>query len=294
MDNKKFEALIDLIINENEDQARALFHDIVVEKSLEIYESMMDDESVEEGLGGQVGDMMDEISSEESGVLEGDEEESFDDLDIDDGDEVVDIDADEFDGEEGEGVEDRLVSIEDKLDQLMAEFEEIMGNDEEGEEGEEFGGEDEEGEEGEEGEEEFGSEDEAMMEAINLKQVPGLYGTKIGGDNGANSKSIALKDPKVKVAGVAPVKFSGDSESVPTGPKNPSNYGTKGETQVKDATKWKNIPGEDAGKTSFKEKASRDFGKKDSSTGKLVGDDGSVAQNNKSVVEGRRTTKKRI
>ena len=254
----------------------------------------MDDESVEEGLGGQVGDMMDEISSEESGVLEGDEEESFDDLDIDDGDEVVDIDADEFDGEEGEGVEDRLVSIEDKLDQLMAEFEEIMGNDEEGEEGEEFGGEDEEGEEGEEGEEEFGSEDEAMMEAINLKQVPGLYGTKIGGDNGANSKSIALKDPKVKVAGVAPVKFSGDSESVPTGPKNPSNYGTKGETQVKDATKWKNIPGEDAGKTSFKEKASRDFGKKDSSTGKLVGDDGSVAQNNKSVVEGRRTTKKRI
>ena len=56
MDNKKFEKLIDLIINENEDQARALFHDIVVEKSREIYESMMDeeleeavDEELEEG-----------------------------------------------------------------------------------------------------------------------------------------------------------------------------------------------------------------------------------------------------
>ena len=43
MDNKKFETLIDLIINENEEQARALFHDIVVEKSREIYENMMHD-----------------------------------------------------------------------------------------------------------------------------------------------------------------------------------------------------------------------------------------------------------
>jgi len=43
MDHKKFEQLIDLIINENEEQARALFHDIVVEKSREIYEDIMND-----------------------------------------------------------------------------------------------------------------------------------------------------------------------------------------------------------------------------------------------------------
>jgi hypothetical protein len=35
MDNKKIEQL-DLIINENEEQAKALFHDIVVEKSREM------------------------------------------------------------------------------------------------------------------------------------------------------------------------------------------------------------------------------------------------------------------
>ena len=64
MDNKKFEQLIDLIINENEEQARALFHDIVVEKSREIYESMMDEE-MDEGMGGQVGDLLDEINVEE-------------------------------------------------------------------------------------------------------------------------------------------------------------------------------------------------------------------------------------
>jgi len=44
MDNRKFEKLIDLIINENEEQARALFHDIVVEKSREIYENMIQDD----------------------------------------------------------------------------------------------------------------------------------------------------------------------------------------------------------------------------------------------------------
>ena len=44
MENKKFEQLIDLIINEDEEQAKELFHDIVVAKSKEIYESIMEDE----------------------------------------------------------------------------------------------------------------------------------------------------------------------------------------------------------------------------------------------------------
>ena len=74
MDNKKFEQLIELIINENEEQAKALFHDIVVEKSREIYESMMDEETMEEGMGGQVGDLLDEINVEEEGMNEEDDE----------------------------------------------------------------------------------------------------------------------------------------------------------------------------------------------------------------------------
>jgi hypothetical protein len=63
MDNKKFEQLIDMIINENEEQARELFHEIVVEKSREIYESIMDEEMMGEGgMVGQVGDLMDDIA----------------------------------------------------------------------------------------------------------------------------------------------------------------------------------------------------------------------------------------
>jgi hypothetical protein len=124
----------------------------------------------------------------------------------------------------------------------MAEFEEIMAGDDE-----EVAADDEEQafddeEDMMESDDEEDETDESVMEAIALKNVPGLYGSKIGGDNGANAKSIALKDPRVKVAGVAPVKFSGDSEAVPTSPKAPSNYGSKGETQVKGAGSFKNAP----------------------------------------------------
>jgi hypothetical protein len=124
MEYKKFDKLIDLIINENEEQAKDLFHDIVVEKSREIYETIMAeemmDDDLEEGMGGQVGDLADEINAEESGISEEEDE-----IDID-SEEIFDIDgADE--SEAGDEVEDAVIRIEDKLDDLMAEFEEIMG-----------------------------------------------------------------------------------------------------------------------------------------------------------------------
>ena len=274
MDNKKFEQLIDLIINENEEQAKALFHDIVVEKSREIYESMMDDEMAE-GMGGQVGDMMDEISAEQSGVVEGEDEEEIDAFD--DGDEeVVDIDADDFGGEEGgeEGLEDRVVDLEDKLDQLMAEFEEIMGGEGHDDGEEDFGD--------EEGEEDFGGEEdeEAMMEAVQLKNVPGLYGSKIGGDNGEQPKSPTLVNSGQAGMDSKPVKFSGASEAVPTSPKAPSNAYSKGETSVKGAGSFKNAPGTN----NFKEKGE--------STPKPVTKDEAGAV--KSPVAESRSAKKRI
>ena len=46
--SKNFEQLIEFVINDEEDKARELFHDIVVAKSRQIYEEMMDDEEVVE------------------------------------------------------------------------------------------------------------------------------------------------------------------------------------------------------------------------------------------------------
>jgi hypothetical protein len=275
MDNRKFEQLIDLIINENEDQAKALFHDIVVEKSREIYESMMADE-MDEGVQarGQVGDLLDEISAEESGVIEGDDEDEFD---IDDSEDVIDIEGggdDEFGDEVN--AEDRLVSIEDKLDQLMAEFENIM-SDEDGEG-------DESDAEFDDGAEEAGNdltkdmeadhdEEDAMMEAITLKKVPVTHG-----DNGQQTKSTVAFNSGSKGMASKPVTFTGASESVPTSPKGPSNAYSKGETSVKNANNWKNAPAQN----------NADL---ESAPKPKTGDNGS---NTKSVIESRKIAKKRI
>ena len=136
MENKKFDKLIDLIINENEEQAKDLFHDIVVEKSREIYETIMAEEMMDDdleegkghGMGGKVGDLAAEITAEESGISEDDEE-----IDVD-SEEIFDIDGDDevegsidIEANSSDEVEDAVIRIEDKLDDLMAEFEEIMG-----------------------------------------------------------------------------------------------------------------------------------------------------------------------
>ena len=112
MDNKKYETLINLIINEDEAQARELFHDIVVEKSREIYESIMEEEMMDdEGMGGQVGDLLDEINAEESGVTEEDDSDAeFDDEAEEDGEDLThDMEMDNDDGEDSEEVEETRI-----------------------------------------------------------------------------------------------------------------------------------------------------------------------------------------
>jgi polyhydroxyalkanoate synthesis regulator phasin len=237
MDNKKFEQLIDLIINENEEQAKALFHDIVVEKSREIYESMMDEEGMMNQPSGQVQDLLDEIGSEEQGMAEAEDEE-FDIADMDDdGEEAVDIEMDSEEGGE-EGLEDRVVDLEDKLDQLMAEFEEIMGGDDMGDMGDEEGEMDDmDGNDDMGGMDDMDGEEDPMMEAITLKKVSVTHG-----DNGVQTKSTNLNNSGQAGMDSKPVKFSGASESVPTGPKGPTNAYAKGETSVKGAGSFKNAP----------------------------------------------------
>ena len=45
--SEKFNQLIELFIAEEEDKAKELFHEIVVEKSREIYEGLIDEEDLE-------------------------------------------------------------------------------------------------------------------------------------------------------------------------------------------------------------------------------------------------------
>lgn len=160
----KYEKLIEHIINDEEGKARALFHEIVVEKSRDIYESLMDEEQYDEGMGGNpVNGMMDEIQADESGLPEDEEMDMGGDDEMLGGDDDMGMDMDM--GGEGD-IEDRVMDLETELDALKAEFEQLMG-DEAGEEEHsdmDFGG-DEEDMGDEESMDDEGEEEMGMMES---------------------------------------------------------------------------------------------------------------------------------
>ena len=197
----RFEQLIEYVINDDEQKARELFHDIVVEKSRQIYEDIMAeeaeeieegaDEDLEEGMGGDASnDLIDDVEMEEESDMnmeaEGDESDAeFDDEAEDDGEDLtkdMEMDNDEFGGGSDEpATKDDIMNLEDKLDQLMAEFEDLMGgNDDMGGNGDMMGP-----DEGGDALEMDDTEEMGMMEAVSLKAAP----KPVTGEQGAYSKS---------------------------------------------------------------------------------------------------------
>jgi hypothetical protein len=217
----RFEQLIEYVINDEEAKAKELFHQIVVEKSRSIYESLMDeDQQIEEDdamgrmdrydetMGGdQADDLIDDVEAEEAGLNMEDEEE-----DMDAGEEVVDGDEEEMDvatefGDEGgeEDLEDRVVDLEDKLDELMAEFEAMMGS-EAGPE-EEMDAMDSPDMTGMEVDDDE-LETEGMMEAVSLKAAPKPVTSEEGG---INTKTPVAANSGAKGMASSPVKMTGDT-----------------------------------------------------------------------------------
>ena len=190
----KFEQLIEYVINDEDSKARELFHDIVVEKSREIYENLMaeeaeedleegvedieegEEEDLEEDMGGDASDdLIDDVEAEEESDMnmEGEEDMAGDDMDDMGGD---DMDAADMGGDEPASKDD-ILNLEDKLDQLMAEFEDLMGNNDMGD-GDGFGP-----EEGGDAIEMDDTEEMGMMEAISLKAAPKPVTSEEGGVN---------------------------------------------------------------------------------------------------------------
>ena len=131
----KYEQLIEYIINDQEDKARELFHSIVVAKSRDIYESLMD-ETVDQY--DQQGDLVDDITSDETGGLSENDDE-FDEIEVDNedgfGDDEMtdDMPADDMGGDDmsdGAGeMSDKFQDIKSAIEELEAEFNSIMGDD---------------------------------------------------------------------------------------------------------------------------------------------------------------------
>ena len=251
----KFEQLIEYVINDETAKARELFHDIVVEKSRQIYEEMMDEEakkeeeeeeleeakheegeeeeleeakheeeveeSVEEAMGGdQADDLIDDIEVEEEGMaVEGE------------GEEMADAE-----------LEDRVVDLEDKLDELMAEFEALMGDEGKGEEevdmdvAMDMDTPDMDAEEVVDDE----METEGMMEAVNLKAAPAPVKSE---EAGVNKKSTVAANSGAVGAAAKPVNVdAGGEEKGRTAPQAKDMVGKVQNTPAQGSVKMDSAP----------------------------------------------------
>lgn len=244
----KYEKLIEYIINQQDDKARELFHTIVVEKSREIYESLVVDE---EGFD-QVSNLVGEIDQEdEMGMAEAGDEEIDPMGDMDDmGDMGDEMPGDDMGGEGN--IEDRVMDLEAALDELKAEFDALM-SDEEGEpehsdgEGDpDFGGGDDMGDEEEPKEESF--DQNMVREYVDKVATPSnAEGQTVGAQSSSkptmNTKSVGLqKGPNM--GGSTSNIVRGGTEQSPDGKPvpQPNNQYAKGKTQVKHADQWENKP----------------------------------------------------
>ena len=195
--------MLEHLINEDEQKAKELFHDIVVAKSREIYETLIS-EDFDEGM------MPDQMPAEEPEMEASDEfsgDDATDDMmgDIEGGDDMGgdDMGGDDvsLSGGDVDELQDRVVDLEDALDALRDEFESLMG----GEEGaaDDMGGDD-------MGDEPVPEMDGVEMPAMEVRDddedednnntdeafireyVEKVTAAK-GGDDGANTKSIVAK-----------------------------------------------------------------------------------------------------
>ena len=245
-DTNKFEQMLELLVNEDKEGAEALFHEIVVEKSRDIYESLLEDEAeIDEATDEEV----DESSDEETNEASDEEVDEATDEEVDEAkDEEVDegFDLDEFEveadpmddagedktddmmsdlgmddeGEEGDDepegdVEDRVEDLEDALEDLKAEFEKMMGDEDAGDE-EEMP--DMDGEEGDEAEEEavaFESSDEEVEEATD-EEVDEASDEEV--EEGEKSASETMREYVEKVS--ATMGDNGDNTKSPTASAN--------------------------------------------------------------------------
>ncbi len=220
-DRNKFEQMLESLVNDDQARAKELFHQIVVEKSREIYENLLseefdedveeakeedddgmeeamadDEDGMEEGMDDDVEEAMDDETDEgfDMSMEADDEPEMGDEPSMDQGDDFVD----DVTGEPGspeEVVADIGAAVDD-LDALVAELEDAIaafdsgaaGDDAEGDESP-FGDE-------EEAKEQYAFEDEQLMREYVEKQGEAYKGGKVAGTSeasGTNTKSIVAK-----------------------------------------------------------------------------------------------------
>jgi hypothetical protein len=284
-DKTTLEQMLEHLVNDDQAKAEELFHEYVVAKSREVYESLIEeelkDEDVEEASDKDEDEAVDEASKDEDSeedkvdeasdeddddqvdeefeevAVEGDDEEGEMDMG---GDATDDLEADVTGDEDGDKEPEELFQDLDSIvDELQAKFDEIKGGDEEGKDDDmEMG--DEEGEE-----ESFAPApevDELATMREYVEKVAGGHGAeKKGAGEGADNKKSVVDNMKndmggttanIAKGGEASEKNDGGLADITPKEENAGNVNTPGS---KNATKMDSTKGHGAEKAGSKESA---------------------------------------
>jgi hypothetical protein len=268
-DRAQFEAMLEALINDDQAQAKEIFHNIVVGKSREIYEELLaEDFSQDAGNPYKKEDSEDvqEEDDEMAPMEEESEEDDADDSEDDADDSEDDADDSEDDGEEnpfgdeegGEGdedLEDRVMDLEDALEDLKAEFEQLLAGEEHEEEHEPGIHGDDMGDMGGMGDADMGMDTEVDELAGLMEYVDKVAAPKHG-DNGTNTKSLIdnMKNDMggtvgnivrndVEVHGDAGVKAGGTKGGLLAPTTKPLDHGNVNVPGAKKATTLKPVKG---------------------------------------------------
>ena len=251
MSKNQFEQLIEYVINDEDAKAKELFHQIVVSKSRQIYENLMQEDNamglepteidtdMDEGTmgGSATEELMQGIQAEENGdggMMEADDEDAeFDDEAEEAGDDLTKDMEDDNDMEDNDAAsKSDVMDLSDKLDELMAQFEDMMG-----------GGDDMEDMDGGMDDEEVDFDEfetEGMMENITLKAAPKPVTSEPAG---TNTKSTTAFNSGATGMAAHPVKMTGDTAKGRPNPTtkdmigNVGNSPAQGTQNLKPATK---------------------------------------------------------
>jgi hypothetical protein len=167
------EQMLEHLVNDDQQKAEELFHEYVVTKSREIYETLIEsemkddeeDEDVEEGFG-------DDETFEADDDMDLDADDPTDDLagEIDDSDDDM--------GDDDKGIDDLFQDLDSIVDELQAKFDEMNGDDSDDDMGDM-------------------GDDEEMKDDFELETVR-EYVEKVPAGHGAEKKGAAEKADSTK------------------------------------------------------------------------------------------------
>lgn len=247
---ERYIKVIESLVEGEDAKASELLHEAFVEKAREIWNDLVEadeivedevaEEELEESFGDEeADDFIDDIEEDEDEIEAeeafGEADEDMDDMDAEeelaDGDDMdfdMDGETDEHE-EEHEEIEDKLMSVEDALADLKAEFAKMMGDDAAEDEMEEevaFEATEEEIEESadeEEIEESADDEEETLEEAAELKKAgkDGMHPADMpAGDDGKASPVAGKNDMGGEAVDMSAKGSEGDDKGLVDAPKD--------------------------------------------------------------------------